>query len=286
MITGFDVAHLGQWTDDRLFEVTAERTIGYARATGDNHPQHTTGELAPPVFAVVPGADAWNTILTRVVPSGLVGKSRSVHGEHDLFIHQPIKPGMLLRTRAAMLGLRDRSTGAILTVKTESRDQTGQRINDQYLTLFYRGLRTGDILGEEAPNHTGVVAPGTTPVGSVRTPVDPDQATRYAEASGDYSAYHLSDAEAQVAGFPRIFIHGLCTMAMASTAIVQVMCPANSARLWRLAVRFSAVVYPGQVLTTSMWALDRGRSSDRFAFEVVDSGGTAVVKQGLAEIGP
>jgi acyl dehydratase len=209
-----------------------------------------------------------------------------VHGEHDLFIHQSIRPGMLLWTRAAMVGLRDRSTGAIMTVKTESRDQTGQSVNEQYLTLFYRELQTGKALGDEAPNHVSVLAPGTVPVGSVRTPVAADQATRYAEASGDYSPYHLSDAEARAAGFPRIFIHGLCTMALASTAIVKLTCPTDPARLRRLAVRFSAVVYPGQDLTTTIWALDPGKTSDRFAFEVADSEGTVVVKQGLAEISP
>lgn len=283
MMTGFDIAQLGRWTDERRFEVTAEQTVGYARATGDANPHHLSGELAPPVFAVVPGADAWNTILTRVVPPGLVGRRRSVHGEHDLFIHQSIRPGMLLRTRAVMLGLRDRSTGATMTIKTESRDAAGALVNNQYITLFYRGLQTGQVLGEDGPDHTTPIAQSAPPAASVQTSVASDQGTRYAEASGDYSPYHLSDAEAQAAGFPRVFIHGLCTMALASTAIVGVLCPTAPSRLRRLAVRFSAVVYPGQDLTTTIWAEHHG--SARFAFETVDSDKTLVVKHGVAELG-
>ena len=36
------------------FEVTRERIAAYAAATNDPIPAHASGEIAPPVFAIVP----------------------------------------------------------------------------------------------------------------------------------------------------------------------------------------------------------------------------------------
>ena len=45
---------LGEYGEPRDVRGTKERTIAYAEATNDENPQHPRGELAPPVFAVVP----------------------------------------------------------------------------------------------------------------------------------------------------------------------------------------------------------------------------------------
>ena len=56
---GFAIEKLGQWTEGPEFKVEAERTKAYAQATNDPIPAHLSGEVAPPVFAVVP---IWDTI--------------------------------------------------------------------------------------------------------------------------------------------------------------------------------------------------------------------------------
>ena len=50
----FDTSGLDVWTDPEHFEVTAERIAEYAAATNDPIERHLKGEIAPPVFAVVP----------------------------------------------------------------------------------------------------------------------------------------------------------------------------------------------------------------------------------------
>ena len=54
----FAIDKVGQWSDEQEFKVEAERIKQYAEATNDPIPQHVNGELAPPVFAVVPVWDA------------------------------------------------------------------------------------------------------------------------------------------------------------------------------------------------------------------------------------
>ena len=63
----------------------------------------------------------------------------------------------------------------------------------------------------------------------------------------------LDDEFAKKMGLPGIILHGLCTMAFTSHAVLSQVAPGRSERLKRLAVRFAAPGRPGQVMTTSMW---------------------------------
>jgi acyl dehydratase len=108
---------------------------------------------------------------------------------------------------------------------------------------------------------------------------DDDQTYRYAEASGDRTAFHLDDDVARAAGHPGKIVHGLCTMAMASRAIVSVVCEGDPARLARIAGRFGAPAFPGNDLTVTIY--DAGDGG--YAYEA-ESGGAVVMANGRAEV--
>jgi acyl dehydratase len=122
------------------------------------------------------------------------------------------------------------------------------------------------------------------PLTSVRQEVDPDQTYRYAEASGDHNPIHTDDAAARAAGFPGIFLHGLCTMAFVSRAVVETVCEGDPTRLRRLAVRFSHPVFPSEPITTTIWSGEPYHDSDRFWIETVNPAGQPVITHGLAEV--
>jgi len=279
----FDLSTLGQWSSEERFVVTEEQVKAYARATNDAHLLYTSGQTAPPVFAVVPGGLVWNKLVHRIAVDD--GSHRSFHCAHDLYVERSIQSGMVLWTRVALVGVSSRSTGTTVTIRAETRDDHGSALNHQYLTLFSRAVTTPRGTGESPPDH-GFPEPvrAQPPVARVRMTVDLDQSRRYADASGDRSPYHLSDREAQAAGFPRVFLHGLCTMAMAGGAAVTTVCAGDPSRLRRLAVRFSAIVFPGSVITTELWELGDRDGRDAYVFEVVDDDGQVVVKNGLAEV--
>jgi acyl dehydratase len=276
---GFDVAGLGQWSEEREFKVDAARTVAYAAATNDTNPRHTSGELAPPVFAVVPIWEAMGLAVTRVTPPEVL--MRVLHGEQDMRFHRPLVPGEVLRSRAAPIGVQVRPSGTSLVVKTESRGEDGQLVVEQWMTSFFRGVSEGDSAGETAPEHklTAEVK-GAGPLAEVIYAVDEDQTFRYAEASGDQMPIHLDDNVARAVGLPGIIIHGLCTMAFCSRAVIEEVAGGDPTRLQRLAVRFSRPVLPGQEITTRIFAAGSGR----YGFETVNPDGEAVVKDGLAEV--
>ncbi|MCX6473626.1 MAG: dehydratase, partial [Rhodococcus sp.] len=77
----FDTSGLDVWTDPEHFEVTAERIAEYAAATNDPIERHLKGEIAPPVFAVVPVFMSMAPAALSVAPVELLMKL--VHGEQD-----------------------------------------------------------------------------------------------------------------------------------------------------------------------------------------------------------
>jgi len=263
--------------------VSAEATIAYARATNDANPCHLSGEVAPPLFAVVPA------LKTLVRPKKTVTGLHSLHGEHDLVIHRPIVPGMILRTRARLVGVHPSPAGAVLVGRGETRTLDGQLVNEQYLTWVFRGETVTASIGDRAPEHrlpAGIRE--TMPVARVVAPLDADQTRRYAEASGDRDAYTYDDAYARSLGYPGAIVHGLCTMAFAGRAVVDQCCGGAPRRLARLAVRFSGLLLmrPGQQVTTTIWAAGQRDGGQAFAFEAEDVDGRPVITHGLAEVRP
>jgi acyl dehydratase len=280
---GFAVEKLGQWTEGPAFAVEAARTTSYAAATNDPIPAHTAGEIAPPVFAVVPIWDTMAGAMAGVVPPEVL--LLVVHGEQDMRFHRPIRPGATLTSKAAPIGIHVKPNGTSVIVKVETRDESGALVVEQYMTSFFRGVSEGESGGDEAPPHKLTdETKSRPPVATVVQTLDADQTYRYAEASGDQMPIHLDDEIAKSVGLPGIIIHGLCTMAFTSVAAVQELCGGDSTRLRRLAVRFSRPVLPGQEITTTFWAAGEVDGNPVFGYETRNGDGDVVIKDGLVEV--
>lgn len=267
----FDAAGLGTWTDEEVFEVTAERIAEYAAATNDPIARHLRGEVAPPVFAVVPVFLTMAPAALSVAPVELLMKL--VHGRQDIHFHRPIFPGDRLVSRAQPVGFAGGARGSTVVVRTQTRLDTGEPVNEQWMTAYFRGVNAGDGLGEAAPPHVEDTA--GAPLATVAAHIDHDQTFRYSPASGDPMPIHLDEEIARMAGLPGIINHGLCTLAFASWAALTERADGRVERLKRLAVRFAKPVLPGQDITTRLWGSG--------AFETTVDGQT-VLSEGLAVI--
>jgi acyl dehydratase len=275
---------LGEWTEPREFEITPERTIAYAQATNDEHPRHLSGELAPPVFAIVPVFETIAPVMVSVVPGEIL--MRVVHGEQDFVFHRPIVPGETLLSRAAVVGVHGKSSGVTVIAKGETTGGDGEPVVDQWMTSFIRGAQLEVHQGEPPTEHAfDESLRESEPLARVEHGYDPDQTQRYSEASGDPMPIHLDDDFAKAMGLPGIIVHGLCTMAFTSRAVIQTACPDDPARLKRLAVRFSKIVQPHEQVTHVLY--DAGETADgrrRIAFETVSDNDNVAIKDGLAEV--
>ena len=269
---------IGKSGDPVEFEVTKDRIAAYAAATNDPLPAHASGEIAPPVFAIVPAFQAAGMASMQVIPGELLGAI--LHGEQDFRYHRPIEPGMKLCTTAAPIGMRQRSSGVTVVTRAETRADD-ELVVEQYMTTFVRGAQGVEDIGEDAPPHRfGEALREREPDAEVAQTFDADQTFRYAEASGDPMQIHLDDAFAKSVGLPGIIIHGLCTMAFTSVALIAHACPDDPTRLKRLAVRFASIALPEQTITTRIWDLGQGAH----AYETTSDAGAVVIKDGLGEI--
>jgi acyl dehydratase len=264
----FDLGAIGRAGAERRYEVTRAALDAYAAATDD--------VPGGPVFAIVP---VWETIApaSKSVASE-AARRRVVHYEQDLQLHRPIEAGMALVSQATPIAVLGRPNGTSLVIRTETRTEDGELVNEQYVTEFFRGVETAESVGERAPAH-GLEVDGEPPLAELACRVAEDQTERYAAASGDHFAIHLDDEFARAVGLPGRIVHGLCTMALAGRAVLAAAGVDDPARVERLAVRFSAPLFPGETVTTRVWHVEGG-----YGFEAVNGEGKPVLKDGRAEL--
>jgi len=279
----FNAHAIGQPGEPVSFPVERERIAAYAAATNDDIPRHAAGDLAPPVFSIVPAFQAMGMAAMAVIPPELIGAI--LHGEQDFHFHRPIEPGMKLETTATPIGMRQRSSGVTVVARTDTRDAVGELVTEGYSTTFVRGAQGAEDVGEEAPAHRfDESLREREPDAEVCQTYDADQTFRYAEASGDPMQIHLDDGFAKSVGLPGIIVHGLCTMAFTSVAAIKSFTPDDPSRLRRLAVRFASIALPEQTITTKFWAAGERDGRDGYAYETTSDADAIVITDGWAEI--
>jgi acyl dehydratase len=266
-LASFDLSAIGRSGVEHRHEVTEAALDAYAEATGD--------VPGGPVFAVVP---VWEAIApaSKSVASE-EARRYVVHYEQDIVLHRPLEAGMTLVSRATPVSILPRPNGTSLVIKTQTRGEDGELVNEQYVTEFFRGVQADEGVGERAPDHR-LEADGE-PVAEVTYLVAEDQTARYAAASGDDFAIHLDDEFARQVGLPGRIVHGLCTVAFAGKAVLEAAAVDDPRAVRRIAVRFSAPLFPGESVTTRVWKLDGA-----FGFESVNEQGTPVLKDGRLEL--
>jgi acyl dehydratase len=269
---------LGTRYDARTATIDPDRARAYAAATNDANPAYASGAYAPPVFAVVPTWDAMMVALHDMIPAA--DQVAMLHAEQDMHFLRPLVPGRTLVTSAEASSLRGSRMGTRFTMRVASVDgEDGEPVVEQFATMLIRGIEPADDAGSPPPSHAFPPEAKSAKVAEVSTVIDPDQARRYAAASGDANPIHVDDEAARAVGLPGVILHGMCTMALCAKAVVDSVGGGDPTRLRRLAVRFYRPVFPGNDLVTSLYRVGPGV----FAFEA-SSAGKVVVRDGRAEL--
>lgn len=267
-----DQPPIGKRYEGGRWEVTLRDTVAYADATDDPNPAYRgPAAVAPPMFHVRPFIDLMMTC-ARDPELGL-DLLRLVHGEHAMRFLRPIRPGETLTLHGALESLVDKPSGRVATFALTAR-VGDEVVLDGRTTYFVRAPRRPDE--PKAPKAAEPAPP--PPTFSVPQVVAPDQADRYAPASGDHNPIHLDPEVAKRAGLPGVILHGLCTLAFAARDLVDRCCDGDPARLRSLSVRFARPVFPGQTLTLDVWQDAPGQA----AFATRNDRGEAVITHGLA----
>ncbi|MHA2352461.1 MAG: MaoC/PaaZ C-terminal domain-containing protein [Candidatus Thorarchaeota archaeon] len=264
--------------------VDSESVRKYARATNEKNPLYLSTEsdaelVPPPLYPVVFLPD----ILSQLVDDSEkmdFNILRVVHAEHQMSWKETLTIGDEIHTTAKIINMEQRGVNEILDLQIQCRREDVTVVEMNY-RLLSRGKKKA---GEKKP----AVATREPEKGMVlakhQSVVAADQGKRYAEASGDHNPIHVSDEIARSVGLPSAILHGLCTMALASQALVDGLLDGDPMRLKSMSVRFSRPVLLDQTITTEIY--DGGVKEDgrRVAhFETRDEKDVPVLILGSAE---
>jgi acyl dehydratase len=207
---------------------------------------------------------------------------RVLHGEQEIVIHKPLPASATVVGRTVIDEIVDKGAGkgALLYSHRDIRDkESGELLASLASTSFLRG--DGGFGGPSGPTRPVHALPERAPDTVLDLATLPQAALIY-RLSGDYNPLHADPEVAKAAGFPRPILHGLCTFGVAGHALLRALCGYDPARLRRMAVRFSAPVFPGETVRTEIWREGEGRFG--FRCRVVERD-IVVLNNGLAEIG-
>lgn len=110
---------------------------------------------------------------------------------------------------------------------------------------------------------------------------DPYRPIYYAAASGDFNPIHIDPEVGEAAGLGGAILQGLCTMAWAAEACVQLY--GDPTRLRRLKVRFSRPVKPGDTVTIEGKVTSVEGGTVKAELVARNQDGQEVLKAGQAE---
>ena len=281
---GMNRSVVGKQYPPQDYGVTEAAIVKYARSYNEENPwfldvSRPGGIIAPPMFGVVM---SWLSVMTAVTDSDLgVDLLRLVHREQDMTFVRSVLPEDIITSVARIAAIEEKAHGESLVIDIHCVNQRGETVQKILFTAFIRSRNSRERRGERSAAEEAALG---DPLLRVCQTIDRDQTYRYAEASGDYNPIHIDENVAKLAGFPGIIVHGLCTMALTSKVMIDHLCDSDPRRLKRLSTRFSRSVFPGQEITTAVWAGQKLDSLRTYAYETYNPEGKAVIKDGRVEV--
>ncbi|XP_010935207.1 enoyl-CoA hydratase 2, peroxisomal [Elaeis guineensis] len=183
-----------------------------------------------------------------------------LHGQQYMEIYRPFPSSGSILNKIAIAGLHDKGKATIIEIETTSYiKESGEALCMNRSTIYLRGAGG---FSKSSPPYSYITYPANQ-VSRVSVPkykpsVVYEDRTHQSQAllyrlSGDYNPLHSDPMIAQVAGFTRPILHGLCTLGYAVRAIIKSLCNGEPTAVKSIFGRFLLHVYPGETLVTEMW---------------------------------
>jgi len=176
-----------------------------------------------------------------------------LHAGQEIIMHKPFPSEATVEAKTRITRVTDKGEriGALIdSDRVVTNVATGEKICTLITTILARG--NGGFGGERKATPKTDIIPKSDPDKVCDLPTLPQQALLY-RLSGDFNPLHASPSIARNAGFKAPILHGLCTMGVATHALLKSCCDYEPSRFKRMRLRFSAPVYPGETIRTEIW---------------------------------
>src|SRR6195952_5606393 len=199
-----------------------------------------------------------------------------VDGERDITFHRPLAAAAQITADSTVLDVFDKGKdkGAVIRHQTALRNDKGEELATLVASRFARG--DGGFGGPSEGQPEPHAIPSRKADLSVDIETREDQALIY-RLNGDRNPLHSDPESARRSGFPRPILHGLCTYCITCRAVLQAITGYDPDQILSHQARFSAPVFPGDVITVDLW-----KDGKNISFEArVAARNATVIKNGL-----
>jgi acyl dehydratase len=168
-----------------------------------------------------------------------------LYGEENIEIIKPITADIKLRVEERVADVADKTKMTALTEESLIKNaETGELLVKIYRTLMIRGLGGYGYKGGNV-NIKYPDIPQRAPDVVAEDQSAPNQAMLY-RLNGDLNPLHIDPDMAEVAGFEKPIIHGLCTAAITARMIYEKFCNGDPKLISKYSTRFTSHVFPGE----------------------------------------
>ena len=177
---------------------------------------------------------------------------KELHAGQEIIMHKPFPSEGTVEAKTRITSVTDKGAriGALIVSDRVVRDvATGEDICTLVTTILARG--DGGFGEERKATPKTDIIPKSKPDMICDLPTLPQQALIY-RLTGDFNPLHASPSVARNSGFKAPILHGLCTMGVATHALIKSCCDYDTSRFKRMGLRFSAPVYPGETIRTEI----------------------------------
>lgn len=263
--------------------ILPEKVKEYAKATNETNLLYYEEDekklLIPPIFPVTLLIEPFIKIMTD--DSLNLDFLRMVHGEHEIIYFNHLKPLDTVKTTVKLESIDRKDVGDILWAKIDGIVEKELKFTMR-AGLFFKKVNKTTKRKKHSMKSTVKIERKI--VISKKMQVAPDQSKRYAAASGDINPIHLDPDIAKAAGLPDIILHGLCTLAFTTAAIVDELSGGDSSKVKSVRTRFSRPVFMNDVLTTEGWVEKQNKISQVIEFITKNQRGEEVLSNGKIEL--
>jgi acyl dehydratase len=196
---------------------------------------------------------------------------RLLHGEHYYEVHRPLPVEGKITAHHQVVGVEDKGQGrgAVVNFDKTLFDEGGNILARVEQSNFCRGDGGCGSFGRAAKVRPPLPEGPPDLVHEIATS---RQIALLYRLNGDYNPVHADPDVAREAGFAQPWIAGMCSMGLATRAVVEALCDHNPDRVRAMFVRFRNVCFPGETMRYEFY-----RTGEGARFRVVVAERNAVI---------
>ncbi|XP_008057848.1 peroxisomal multifunctional enzyme type 2, partial [Carlito syrichta] len=204
-----------------------------------------------PTFGVILGQKSMMNGGLGEIPGLSINFAKVLHGEQYLELYKPLPRAGELKCEAVVADVLDKGSGVVILMDVYSYSGKELICYNQF-SIFLVG--SGGFGGKRTSDKAkvAVAIPNRPPDAVLTDTTSLNQAALY-RLSGDWNPLHIDPNFANVAGFDKPILHGLCTFGFSARHVLRQFADNDVSRFKAIKVRFAKPVYPGQTLQTEMW---------------------------------